>query len=214
MCLLNHPLKIWSLVYFGWPQKQWTSTGRNWTLLIELQGTSFHETLLPSTWKGGINETLPQDKTNICKVWPRWKYLGVTCWMWMSYWHHTQYSSVKKGCAPSARVAPTHSWAKQGNEKRFERIVSLHRRSATNCPGFAAHALLSISLTFQLKTDNPVENSEFLGIFIYVCGVPFPLICIILLFKMLIISYWSHLLKITSCSSLLLLRKSRVWSDF
>lgn len=153
MCL-SHPLKIWILVLFGQPQKQWTSTGMNWTPLTELQGGSFHETQLPSTWKRCINETLSQGKTNICKMCPRWQHSGVTCWLWMSYWYHSQYkwSLVKQGCAPSVRAALTHSWAKQGNEKGLAHIVSLDRCSATHCPVFAAHALVSISLTLQLKT--------------------------------------------------------------
>lgn len=121
---------------------------------------------------------------------------------------------VKQGFTASVRVAPTHSWAKQGNKKRLEHFVSsawLHhnRLSCFCCP----HSFIQQSYTLvkNWQTKWRIQNSwQYLS----TCSFSFSLHIYSSYLWKVIITKWSHILKITSCLPLLLLRKSRFCNNF
>lgn len=122
---------------------------------------------------------------------------------------------VKQGFRASARAALTHYWAKQGKKKGLEHFVSslwLYCNQLSYFCYLCSFIQQSYTLVKNWQSKWRIHNSwEYFSTWVV---FPFPFIYILLLFKTLIISNWSLILKISSCLSLLLLRTSRFCSSF
>lgn len=122
---------------------------------------------------------------------------------------------LKQGFAAFARVELTHSWAKQEKKKGLEHFVFsvwLYCNQLSYFCYTSSFIQQSYTLVKNWQSKRRIHNSwEYLSTRVV---FPFPFMCILLLFKTLITSNWSHMLKISSCLSLLLLRTSRFCNSF